>query len=860
MRKIFNNLANIIAIASAVGFATASPRLLADTQADQTFHIEAQNLADALRALGTQLGREVMFQPAQVEGRMSPKLDGRFVPEQALRLLLKGTGLRAIENGGSFVIVGSPTSQRSPEDGDAPSATLLVTGSRIKGANIAAPVIEVSQKEMRRSGQNDLGEVIRSLPQSFSGGQNPSVAPGNVGIANQNLSGGSTANLRGLGGDATLTLLNGHRLSYGSAVQAVDISAIPVSVVSRMEVIPDGASAIYGSDAVGGVVNIILKRDYEGYSTSARWGAATDGGDVEQQYNATAGIRWNSGGFIVAYDFLKGSDITARDRSYTDYMPDTATLLPERENHSLIFSGHQAIGPDLEFAVDALFNRREISSMLALDARSGYLNTPVNKSFALAPSLAWRINPDWTVNLSGLYGRDRTDYDQRYYSNGAVASRAYGCYCNVARSVELGAEGKLLSLPAGDVRLAIGGGYRYNSFEDTNASGSRSNGGGSIDSSYAFGELNVPLISPEQDLSWAYRISINGALRYERYPGIDEVATPKLGLIYAPTRDFDLKASWGKSFKAPTLLQQYQMRYVTLRAASAYGGSQFPSGSVAMMSQGGNPDLKPERAETWTITLGAHPSAIPGLQLDASYFNIRYKNRIIQPISGVNQYSALSNPIFGDYVIYAPDAATQAALIASTNGQLNNYSGAPYDPSSVVAIAFNNFINGTEQKIHGFDLSGRYSLPIGAWGELNVAGNGSWLKSTEQINENAPVTRLAGIIYNPPKFRGRFNISWTKDSFTLAGYVNHSGRLRDTRSTSENDVKSQTTFDLNALLNLPADTPLGAWDFALSARNLFNARPPYAAPSGGNSFYVNYDSTNYSPIGRFVSLSVTKHW
>ncbi|MEG8221601.1 hypothetical protein OSJ57_13340 [Sphingomonas sp. HH69] len=64
MRKIFNNLANIIAIASAVGFATASPRLLADTQADQTFHIEAQNLADALRALGTQLGREVMFQPA----------------------------------------------------------------------------------------------------------------------------------------------------------------------------------------------------------------------------------------------------------------------------------------------------------------------------------------------------------------------------------------------------------------------------------------------------------------------------------------------------------------------------------------------------------------------------------------------------------------------------------------------------------------------------------------------------------------------------------------------------------------------------------------------------------------------------
>ena len=859
MRNISHNLANIIALATAVGISAASPILLAETQTEQTFHIEAQDLGDALRAIGAQLGREVMFQPAMVEGRLSPKLDGRYAPAKALRLLLKGTGLRAIENGGSFVIVSNSTSQRSDGSEDA-SDTILVTGSRIRGANIAAPVIEVSQKEMRQSGQNDLGEVIRSLPQSFSGGQNPSVAPGNVGIANQNLSGGSTANLRGLGGDATLTLLNGHRLSYGSAVQAVDTSAIPVSVVSRMEVIPDGASAIYGSDAVGGVVNIILKRDYEGYSTSARLGAATDGGDVEQQYNATAGFRWGSGGLIVAYDFLKGSDITARDRSYTSYMPDTATLLPSRKNHSLILSGHQAIGPDLEFAIDALFNRRDISSMLALTENSGYLNTPVNKSFALAPSLAWRINADWTLSLSGLYGRDRTDYDQRFLSNGTVASSAYGCYCNVARSVELSAEGKLLELPAGDLRLAIGGGYRYNSFEDTNASGSQSNGGGSIDSSYAFGELNVPVISPEQDFNWAYRISINGALRYERYPGIDEVATPKLGLIYSPTRDFDLKASWGKSFKAPTLLQQYQMRYVTLRAATAYGGTEFPAGSVAMMSQGGNPDLKPERAEAWTFTLGAHPSAIPGLRLDASYFNIRYKNRIIQPISGVNQYSALSNPIFADYVIYAPDAATQAALIASTNGQLNNYSGSAYDPSTVVAIAFNNFINGTEQKIEGFDLSGQYSFPIGAYGELNIGGNASWLKSTEQINENAPVNDLAGIIYNPPKFRGRFNMSGTKGGFTLAGYANYSGRLRDTRSTSQSDVKSQTTFDLNALLNLPADSLLGAWDIALSARNLFNARPPYAAPSGGNSFYVNYDSTNYSPIGRFVSLSITKHW
>lgn len=96
MRNISHNLANIIALATAVGISAASPILLAETQTEQTFHIEAQDLGDALRAIGAQLGREVMFQPAMVEGRLSPKLDGRYAPAKALRLLLKGTGLRAI--------------------------------------------------------------------------------------------------------------------------------------------------------------------------------------------------------------------------------------------------------------------------------------------------------------------------------------------------------------------------------------------------------------------------------------------------------------------------------------------------------------------------------------------------------------------------------------------------------------------------------------------------------------------------------------------------------------------------------------------------------------------------------------------
>src|SRR6185312_1480191 len=112
--------------------------------------------------------------------------------------------------------------------------------------------------------------------------------------------GGSGLNLRGLGPDATLTLLNGRRMSYDGLFQAVDISAIPADAVDRIEIMPDGASAIYGSDAVGGVANVILKRDFNGVTVGTRYGGATDGGLITHEYNVTAGTTWATGGLIVA--------------------------------------------------------------------------------------------------------------------------------------------------------------------------------------------------------------------------------------------------------------------------------------------------------------------------------------------------------------------------------------------------------------------------------------------------------------------------------------------------------------------------------------------------------------------------------
>jgi outer membrane receptor protein involved in Fe transport len=230
---------------------------------------------------------------------------------------------------------------------------IVVTGSRIRGAPPSAPVTLVRQVTMREH-LNDLGDAVRAIPQNFNGGQNPGVTFGVPG--SQNVTSGSGLNLRGLGADA-LTLLNGHRLAYDSATQAIDISAIPVAAVERLEVIADGASALYGSDAVAGVANVILKRDFAGLDTRARIGSTTEGGGFQQEYSLVGGQRWRSGGFMVVADFTKSSAIRARDRAFTSALPGDSVLYPEQKALNFVLTGHQAVGT-ADASIDAFYNHR----------------------------------------------------------------------------------------------------------------------------------------------------------------------------------------------------------------------------------------------------------------------------------------------------------------------------------------------------------------------------------------------------------------------------------------------------------------------------------------------------------------------
>ena len=224
---------------------------------------------------------------------------------------------------------------------------VVVTGSRIKMANLegTSPVTQVTSADIATQGVTRVEDLVNQLPQAFAA-QNANVSNGATGTA--------TVNLRGLGSARTLVLVDGRRLPYGGVTNsAADLNQIPAAMVERVEILTGGASAVYGSDAIGGVVNFIMKKDFEGVQFDAQYGfyqhdnnyggpgevklrdvikgraatnpeafrlpgnVVTDGGGTE--FNVLLGVSTEDGrGNITAYAGVRDNDeVLQRDRDYS---------------------------------------------------------------------------------------------------------------------------------------------------------------------------------------------------------------------------------------------------------------------------------------------------------------------------------------------------------------------------------------------------------------------------------------------------------------------------------------------------------------------------------------------------------------
>lgn len=320
---------------------------------------------------------------------------------------------------------------------------VIVTGSRIARDPLSTtgPITIVDSDAISRSGVGTIDELLNQLPSMGTTGINANDNNGGAGL--------SFVDLRNLGSARTLVLVNGRRfVSSSSGVSsAVDMNNIPVDLIDRIEVLTDGASAVYGSDAVAGVINIVMKDSFDGMRINARAGATSDGGGENGEISFTFGNEGERGSFVGNISHSQRDEITFNDRDwaslFSSYTPngnistnygnftvgeDGKTLTPgsttydigqhmwlsgAMERTSATFAGNYSLTDSVEFYGEAAYTTKTTNQQLAAQPMYASNGLALNPEQDLSPEIqaqlqdAWQEAYDaWVANGSNMEDED----------------------------------------------------------------------------------------------------------------------------------------------------------------------------------------------------------------------------------------------------------------------------------------------------------------------------------------------------------------------------------------------------------------------------------------------------------------------
>ena len=196
-------------------------------------------------------------------------------------------------------------------DDDVVLEEVVVTGSRIKRSDDSSisPISVLTAEDLSVSGNLTLENFVQDMPAVNGGDFGAGVNNGNPGIA--------SVSLRGLGPNRTLVLVNGKRFASASVNGFVDLNMIPTSIVDRIEVLRDGASTVYGTDAIAGVVNIITKKDFEGVDLQIGYDVTSEGDGDMINGSVVFGNSFDKGNFVVSAQVNKRDEIRQGDRAFS---------------------------------------------------------------------------------------------------------------------------------------------------------------------------------------------------------------------------------------------------------------------------------------------------------------------------------------------------------------------------------------------------------------------------------------------------------------------------------------------------------------------------------------------------------------
>jgi len=860
---------------------------------------------------------------------------------------------------------GSPASGDSSATGDAGTQDIIITGTLLRGiAPTGTNVIGISRDAITTTGAQSTNAILARIPQNtttFNRLPTPS-ADSSVTVV--------TPNLRGLGtsgSPTTLVLVNGFRAVGSGLLQtAADPDSIPPGILDRVDVIPDGGSSIYGSDAIGGVINFITRRRFNGLEVSGRYGFADNYYSADA--TATAGKDWGSGSLVLSYAFAKHDALFGRDRSYINSdqtsrggadnrvltcspgnvavgnanyaLPaltagtnrcdpaSNTTFYPSEERHSAYGSLTQKLNDDVEFNLTAYYSQRHNQSYgagafagdgLAPSAGTitstnpyfrsiagetsqtvsftfaGVAPSPIGQSFTnihsygATPSFNIKLGGGWQLRASANVGRSDSSNSTFAINQGAVSTglagttaatalnpynlaasgatalaRVYDYRNDISATQELAegrlvADGELLTLPGGSIRLAAGYEHHYENLDQTNFVGAQATpslnnrGYQSRSVNSVFGEAFVPIFGTDNAIGGIQSLDLSASVRYDRYNDVGGTTNPKFGVNYRPFGGLKIRGNWGTSFHAPSLSDgggAVDTRYQVL-AFSPFRQQGSPITDLfrpTVLIAGGNPALRPETAHTWSAGADLTPSFVPGLTISGTYFNVDFKNAIAV------------TPFYAGAGFFSNAAYNNSYIINPTLAQLQAFGGnIPVDGGGTLADLYANGrspyavlsarrANLNSVKVSGIDFNVAYNRDTG-FGSINAGVAGTYtLNRKSQAgpgavfvndlrNGNPNLNFLASLGGKVGPLSAQVSAAYT-DSFAILG------------SATQTRVKSFTAANAFLSLDLGTSGVLNDTALTLNVDNIFDKDPPYSSLISTGAAFTN--------IGRLVTFGVRK--
>lgn len=746
--------------------------------------------------------------------------------------------------------------------------TVIVTGTRVTDRTVAqsqSPIDIITPELLQATGTTELATALaRALPSlNFP---RPAIADGTSGVR--------PAQLRGLAPDQVLILVNGKRRhvsalvnvngTIGRGSSAVDLNAIPVSAIERVEVLRDGASAQYGSDAIAGVVNLVLKGAGSGGSIAARYGEYSEGDGQQWQLAADGGLSFGEGAGSVHLTAETGhQDITNRSGAYTGSAPHTGNFPgvgeatfkigdPEVEATSVAANASLQVADDTRFYATLMGSDRDIDSfafyrsknhsgqgaLLAQVYPNGYVpeinQKSKDRSFVLGANGG--SEGGWSWDVSYDYGRNTLDFrtqntinyalganSPRSFYDGSLAYTQQVINADFSRPVNIG-----LDYPA---TLSLGTEYRKETWEQ---------GAGEPDSYFGSGAQGFGGFTPrnagrherhniaayaglEADFSDAFSGGVAG--RYEDYSDFGSEFSGKLSGRYAFTDAAALRATVASGFRAPSLAQQnYQAVTTNITNGVAYEAGTFPAAGPVARALGAEP-LQAETSLSYSLGLVLQPT-------DALYFTID-----AYEISIDDRIVLSSNLLLG---------SNQAAqdLLASLG--ISGVTSARY---------FNNAI---DTRTRGVDVVGTWSIPLAS---SNLDLTASYNRNKTDVTRVAPnPSQLDALGANLERMgrdeRGRIEEGFPRDKFALGGnwtlerwtFNLGSSRYGEFTTRHASNPAQDQRYGAKWVIDLSASyRPTENWSFTLGADNVTDAYPDKVIAANSTFGLIPYSLQ--SPFG-----------